>query len=98
MKVHLLFDLNEKRFIITTPKDLGGSSLITIFELTLGFYSIGSNQYILETGSLSSSERFNVIRNVIDLFVSEKLKNKVKSAEILPEVLGSDHCPVFVEI
>jgi len=31
-------------------------------------------------------------------FVSHKLKKKVKSAKILPEVLGSDHCPVLIEI
>lgn len=30
-------------------------------------------------------------------FVSEKLKKKIKKAEILSEVMGSDHCPVFVE-
>lgn len=32
------------------------------------------------------------------IFVSEKLKNKIKSAKILPEVLGSDHCPVLIDI
>ncbi len=32
------------------------------------------------------------------IFVSEKLSKKVKSAKILPEVLGSDHCPVSIEI
>ncbi len=32
------------------------------------------------------------------IFVSDKLKKKVKKAEILPEVLGSDHCPVSIEI
>lgn len=41
-------------------------------------------------------------RNVgwrIDYFlVSEKLKDKVKSAKIHPEVLGSDHCPVSIEL
>ncbi len=41
-------------------------------------------------------------RNVgwrIDYFmVSDKLRNKVKSAEIHPEVLGSDHCPISIEI
>ena len=35
----------------------------------------------------------------IDYFlVSEKLKRKVKKAEILSEVIGSDHCPVTLEI
>jgi exodeoxyribonuclease III len=41
-------------------------------------------------------------RNVgwrIDYFcVSKSLKDKVKSATILPEVLGSDHCPIMLEI
>ena len=31
-------------------------------------------------------------------FVSEKLKSKIKKAEILPEVLGSDHCPIYLEL
>lgn len=35
----------------------------------------------------------------IDYFlVSESLKNSLKSAFIRPEVMGSDHCPVWVEI
>lgn len=32
------------------------------------------------------------------IFVSQKLSKKVKSAKILPEVFGSDHCPVYLEI
>jgi len=31
-------------------------------------------------------------------FVSQKLKNKIKKAEILDEVMGSDHCPVSIDI
>lgn len=30
-------------------------------------------------------------------FVSKKLEKKIKSAKILPEVMGSDHCPVVIE-
>lgn len=41
-------------------------------------------------------------RNVgwrIDYFlVSDGLKNKVKKAEIRNDILGSDHCPVFLEL
>jgi exodeoxyribonuclease-3 len=32
------------------------------------------------------------------IFVSKILEKKIKSAEILPEVLGSDHCPVLIEM
>jgi exodeoxyribonuclease-3 len=31
-------------------------------------------------------------------FVSENLKDKVKAAFIMPEVMGSDHCPVGIEL
>jgi exodeoxyribonuclease-3 len=35
----------------------------------------------------------------IDYFVvSEKLKKKIKSNEILSSVMGSDHCPISLEI
>ncbi|QIK69023.1 exodeoxyribonuclease III [Erysipelothrix sp. HDW6C] len=49
------------------------------------------------------SYRFNArSRNAgwrIDYFVvSEKLKDKIKDAEIYDHVIGSDHCPVMVEI
>lgn len=41
-------------------------------------------------------------RNVgwrIDYFlVSESIKSKIKSAEIHPDVMGSDHCPVSIEL
>lgn len=32
------------------------------------------------------------------IFASQKLAKKIKTAKILPEVLGSDHCPVGLEI
>lgn len=32
------------------------------------------------------------------IFVSKKLEKKVKKAQILPEMLGSDHCPITLEI
>lgn len=49
------------------------------------------------------SYRFNARKNNagwrIDYFiVSERLKDKIKRAEILSEVEGSDHCPVLLEL
>jgi exodeoxyribonuclease III len=42
------------------------------------------------------------LRNVgwrIDYFlVSKKLAKKLKKAEILPDIMGSDHCPVAIEV
>ena len=41
-------------------------------------------------------------RNVgwrIDYFcLNESIKNKVKDAEILPDIMGSDHCPIILDI
>ena len=41
-------------------------------------------------------------RNVgwrIDYFiVSERLRSRIENADILPEVTGSDHCPVLLEL
>ena len=41
-------------------------------------------------------------RNVgwrIDYFiVSERLRARIENADILPEVMGSDHCPVLLEL
>ncbi len=57
-----------------------------------------------ETGAYSWwSYRFNARKNNagwrIDYFlVSERLKDEIKAAYILPEVMGSDHCPVALEI
>jgi len=31
-------------------------------------------------------------------FVSESMKENVKSAAIMPEIFGSDHCPISIEI
>jgi exodeoxyribonuclease III len=49
------------------------------------------------------SYRFNArTKNVgwrIDyFFISQGLKDRLKDAFILPEITGSDHCPVGIEI
>lgn len=49
------------------------------------------------------SYRFNARANNagwrIDYFlVSERVKDKIKAAYILPDIMGSDHCPVCLEI
>ena len=56
-----------------------------------------------ETGSYSWwSYRFNARKNNagwrIDYFiVSESLKDSLENAEILTDIMGSDHCPVLLE-
>ena len=42
----------------------------------------------------SNARGRNVGWRIDYILVSESLKKKVKSASILPEVMGSDHCPI----
>ena len=46
----------------------------------------------------SGARKRNVGWRIDYFFVDESLKDKVKSAFIMPEVEGSDHCPVGIEI
>ena len=46
----------------------------------------------------SGARKRNVGWRIDYFFVDESLKNKVKSAFIMPEVEGSDHCPVGIEV
>ncbi|MBP9748243.1 MAG: exodeoxyribonuclease III [Candidatus Pacebacteria bacterium] len=61
-----------------------------IFTQGNGHYSWWSN--------FGNSRARNVGWRIDYIFVSQKLAKKVKSAKILPEVMGSDHCPVLIEI
>jgi|SRR3989339_102093 len=46
----------------------------------------------------SGARRRNVGWRIDYFFVDEAVKNKIKKAFVLPEVTGSDHCPVGIEI
>jgi exodeoxyribonuclease-3 len=46
----------------------------------------------------SMSRERNVGWRIDYWFVSKKLLPRLKSAKILPEVMGSDHCPVVIEL
>jgi exodeoxyribonuclease III len=46
----------------------------------------------------SGARKRNVGWRIDYFFVDEKLKNKVKKAFIMPEINGSDHCPVGIKI
>jgi len=49
------------------------------------------------------SYRFNARKNNVGwridyFFISHRLRSKLKKAVILPDIMGSDHCPVGIEI
>ncbi len=72
--------------------------------LSSGFTDTFRALYPDKTGAYTWwSYRFNARKNNagwrIDYFiVSDRLKDKIKSADIWSEVLGSDHCPVVLEL
>ena len=55
------------------------------------------NQYTWWSHFANSRAR-NVGWRIDYFFVSKKLVSKVTAASILPSVMGSDHCPVFIEL
>ena len=61
------------------------------------FNKKGNGFYTWWTHWANSRER-NVGWRIDYWFVSKKLLPRIKSASILPNVMGSDHCPVVIEI
>ena len=72
--------------------------------LSSGFVDTFRHMYPDKTGAYSWwSYRFNARKNNagwrIDYFiVSERLREKIQTADIWNEVMGSDHCPVVLEL
>ena len=67
------------------------------FVDTFRIFTKGNGHYTWWSHFANARAR-NVGWRIDYIFVSSKLARKVKKAEILPEVLGSDHCPVLIEI
>ncbi len=67
------------------------------FVDTFRIFTKGKGHYSWWSHFANSRER-NVGWRIDYFFVSQRIKNKVKSALIHPDILGSDHCPIEVEI
>ncbi len=80
----------EEREGIQNIIDAGFSDTFRMFTKGNGHYTWWSH--------FANARARNVGWRIDYIFVSDKLKKKIKSAKILPEVLGSDHCPVLIEI
>lgn len=70
-----------------------GSGFVDTFRM----FTEGNGHYSWWSHFANSRAR-NVGWRIDYFFVSEDLKKKVKSAEILPDVLGSDHCPITLSL
>lgn len=67
------------------------------FVDTFRIFTKGNGHYSWWSHFANSRAR-NIGWRIDYIFVSKKLEKKVKAAKILPEVMGSDHCPVLIEI
>lgn len=67
------------------------------FVDTFRIFNKGNGHYTWWSHFANARAR-NVGWRIDYIFVSQKLAKKVKTAGILPEVLGSDHCPIWLEI
>ena len=64
---------------------------------TFRMFTRGNGHYTWWTHFANARAR-NVGWRIDYIFVSKKLEKKVKAAKILPEVMGSDHCPIMLEL
>jgi len=80
----------EEREGIDKILDAGFIDTFRMFKKGNGHYTWWSN--------FSNARARNVGWRIDYFFVSKSLKSKVKAAKILPEVFGSDHCPILLEL
>ena len=64
---------------------------------TLRLFKEGNGHYTWWSHFANSRAR-NVGWRIDYMLVSSALKSKVKAAEIHPDIMGSDHCPVSIEL
>ncbi len=60
------------------------------FDKSPGNYTWWSN--------FANARERNIGWRIDYIFISEKLRTKLKKAFIWPKVMGSDHCPVGIEV
>ena len=89
---------NEGKHGYTTEERVGIDHIIEAgFIDTLRLFNNEPNQYTWWSHWQKARER-NVGWRIDYIFASETLKPHLKNAEIFPEVMGSDHCPVSITL
>ncbi len=81
---------NEERAGFQAFLDAGFVDTLRIFKQGNGFYTWWSH--------FARARERNVGWRIDYFLVSDVLKSKVKAADIHPNVLGSDHCPISVTL
>jgi len=81
---------NEEREGFQNFVDAGFVDTLRLFKQGKGYYTWWSH--------FARARERNVGWRIDYVLVSSSLKDKVKAASIHPAVMGSDHCPVSVEL
>jgi len=82
-----------------TPEEREGIQKIIAegFVDTFRMFTEGNGHYTWWSHFANARAR-NIGWRIDYIFTSRKLASRIKGAGILPEVLGSDHCPIMIEI
>lgn len=89
---------NKKNAGFTNKEREGADNIIAKgFVDTFRMFTEGNGHYTWWSNFAKARER-NVGWRIDYFFVSEKLKSQVKSATILDKHMGSDHCPIVLEV
>ncbi|MDB5164163.1 MAG: exodeoxyribonuclease [Candidatus Saccharibacteria bacterium] len=81
---------NEEREGFQNFIDAGFVDSLRMFKQGKGFYTWWSH--------FANARARNVGWRIDYILVSASLKDKVKAADIHPDVMGSDHCPVSIDL
>lgn len=89
---------NEGKKGFTIEERDGVANIIKAgFIDTFRLFTQGNGHYSWWSHFANARAR-NVGWRIDYIFISTSLKNKVKKAEIHPEITGSDHCPISIKI
>ena len=81
---------DEERMGFQNMADAGFVDTFRLFKQGNGYYSWWSN--------FANSRARNIGWRIDYVLVSGKLRDRVSAADIHPEIMGSDHCPVSVTL
>ena len=92
------FKANKKNAGFTSEERAGFDAFVAAgFIDTFREFETGAGHYTWWSNRLNARGR-NIGWRIDYFMISKSLRPRLKKAFILPEVMGSDHCPVGIEI
>ncbi len=92
-------DRNKETAGFTKEEREGADKIISAgFADSFRHFTPEGNSYYTWWSHFQHARERNVGWRIDYFFVSKKLVSKLKSADIHPSVIGSDHCPISIEV